>query len=115
MHHEDAGFNCGGFTGLEYHRTDGQFGRSAALQYFNIGLFRESQVAIARICDLECELAVLSKFHIPVVDLILVHFDGRCATTTSTPREKNCRDEKQTSAQRRIIALRAPLKSMVPP
>jgi hypothetical protein len=23
MHHEDAGFNCGAFTGLEYHRTDG--------------------------------------------------------------------------------------------
>jgi hypothetical protein len=23
MHHEDAGFNRGGLTGLEYHRTDG--------------------------------------------------------------------------------------------
>jgi hypothetical protein len=23
MHHEDTGFNCGAFTGLEYHRTDG--------------------------------------------------------------------------------------------
>jgi hypothetical protein len=23
VHHEDTGFNCGGFTGLEYHRTDG--------------------------------------------------------------------------------------------
>jgi hypothetical protein len=23
VHHEDAGFNCGGLTGLEYHRTDG--------------------------------------------------------------------------------------------
>ena len=23
MHHEDSGFNCGAFTGLEYHRTDG--------------------------------------------------------------------------------------------
>jgi hypothetical protein len=23
MHHENAGFNLGAFTGLEYHRTDG--------------------------------------------------------------------------------------------
>ena len=23
MHHEDAGFNLGGFAGLENHRTDG--------------------------------------------------------------------------------------------
>ena len=23
MHHEDTGFDCGGLTGLEYHRTDG--------------------------------------------------------------------------------------------
>jgi hypothetical protein len=23
VHHEDAGFNLGAFTGLEYHRTDG--------------------------------------------------------------------------------------------
>ncbi len=23
MHHKDTGFNCGAFTRLEYHRTDG--------------------------------------------------------------------------------------------
>jgi len=77
VHHEDTGFNCGGFTRLEYHGTDGQFGRSAALQYFNVWLFLEPQRTITRIRDLELELAVLTELHKSIVDLVLIYFEGR--------------------------------------
>jgi hypothetical protein len=43
MHHEHTGFNCGAFARLEYHRTDGEFGRSASLQDFDVWLFLEPQ------------------------------------------------------------------------
>ena len=42
MHHENTGFDCGGLTGLEYHRSDGQVGRSAPLQNFDVRIFFES-------------------------------------------------------------------------
>ena len=84
MHHEDTGFNCGGLTGLKYHRTDGQFGRSASLQYFNVRLFLEPQRTVTRIGDLKGELAILAKSHKSIVDLVLIHFDGRRSTTAST-------------------------------
>lgn len=43
MHHKDRGLNGGAFAGLEYHRTDGQAGRSAPFPYFDVRLFPESQ------------------------------------------------------------------------
>src|SRR5215216_5760831 len=74
VHHEDAGFNCDAFAGLKYHRTDGQFGRSAPLQYFNIRLFFESQIGIPGVCNLYSELAVLAELHKSIIDLVLVYF-----------------------------------------
>ncbi len=37
VHHKDAGFNRGAFTGLKDHRTDGQLGWSAPLHDFDVG------------------------------------------------------------------------------
>jgi hypothetical protein len=47
MHHEDAGFYGRAFTRFEDHRTDGQIGRSAPLQYLDIWILFESQQSIA--------------------------------------------------------------------
>lgn len=52
MHHEHAGFDRCTFTGLEDHRTDGQFRRSAPLQNFDIGLFLKPQRSITCVADL---------------------------------------------------------------
>ncbi len=53
VHHENAGFDCRAFTGLENHRTDGQFRRSATLQHFDVGLLFEAQRSIPGIGDLD--------------------------------------------------------------
>ena len=42
MHHENAGFDNRTFTGLEYHRTDGQLRRSAPLQHLDVRFFLEA-------------------------------------------------------------------------
>src|SRR6266498_4328882 len=84
MHHKDSRFKRCAFTGLEYHRTDGQVGRSASLQYFNEWLFLESQCTIPFVGNLEGELAVLTKLHISVVNLVLIHGKGGCSATIST-------------------------------
>jgi hypothetical protein len=55
VHHENSGFDRGAFTGFECHRTDGQFGRSAPLQYFDVGLFREAERARPGIGHLDLE------------------------------------------------------------
>src|SRR5215211_1303715 len=83
MHHKDAGFNRCAFAGLEYHRTDGQLGRSASLQYFNVRLFLEPQGSISSVGDLEGELAVLAKFHVSIINFVLVYGKRRCPTAVS--------------------------------
>ncbi|MHB8777171.1 MAG: hypothetical protein ACYC6R_05335 [Anaerolineales bacterium] len=46
VHHEDAGFNERAFARLDDHRTDGQFGRSASLQYLDVRYSFETQYPI---------------------------------------------------------------------
>jgi len=73
MHHENAGFDYSAFTGLEYHRTDGQVGRSASLQYFDVWLFAKAQCTVPSVSDPEGELAILAKLHIAIVNLALIY------------------------------------------
>jgi len=40
---------------FEYHRTDGRSGRSAPLQYFNVGSFTEAQGLVTHIHNLELD------------------------------------------------------------
>jgi hypothetical protein len=87
MHHKNAGFNIGAFTWLKDHRTDGQFGRSAPLQDFDIRFVLETKNASPAVGDLDLEGLVVAKGHIAVVDLLRVCGDlGRAVSTaTSTP------------------------------
>jgi hypothetical protein len=55
VHHENGRLNRSAFTGLEYHRTDGQVGRSTPLAHFDVRLFLEPERAIADIGDLYCK------------------------------------------------------------
>ena len=75
MHHEDAGFHIGALTGLKDHRTDGQIGWSAPLQYFDVGLVLKPQSAVPVVGDLDLERLVVPERHIAVVDLLLVDDD----------------------------------------
>jgi hypothetical protein len=55
VHHKDAGLNGCAFTGLEDHRTDGQIGRSASLQYFDERVLLETQRPGTGVGDLDLE------------------------------------------------------------
>ena len=76
MHHEDSRLDDSAFTGLKYHRTDGQFRRSASLQYFDIRLLFEAQHAVTSVRDLDGKLPGLTKFDVSIIDLILIDSDG---------------------------------------
>jgi hypothetical protein len=96
VHHEDAGFDGCAFAGLEDHRTDGQFGRSAALQDLDMGLLLEAQRAIAGVGDFDREGFIVSKLDIAVVDFLLVHRDlGSPAATSAAPVGEQEYSEKQ--------------------
>ena len=58
VHHKDRGLNRGAFTGLEYHRTDGQAGRSTPLAHFDVGLFSETERAVAGVRHFNCKCQV---------------------------------------------------------
>ena len=94
MHHEDTRFNCCALTRLEYHRTDGQVGRSAPLQYFNVRFFLELQGALPFIGDGEGELTVFAELHITVIDFGLVYGKCRYATVIASPVcKQDCREQ----------------------
>src|SRR5215213_7775890 len=95
MHHEDSRLDHSAFTGLKYHRTDGQFRRSASLQHFDIRLLFESQHAIANVRDLDSKLASLTKFDISIIDLVLVDSDGWHTATCPVIACKQDRDKEQ--------------------
>jgi hypothetical protein len=80
MHHEDTGLYGCAFTGLEYHRTDGQLGRSASLQYFDVRLFFETKYAISAVRDFDGKGLFYPKFHIAIINLLLIYYDGGCST-----------------------------------
>ena len=73
MHHEHSRLYYCAFTGLQYHRTDGQFGRSAPLQDFDVGLLFEAQRTVTGICDLDGELPGLTELHVSIVNPFLIH------------------------------------------
>jgi hypothetical protein len=101
VHHEYAGLNSSAFTGLENHRTDGQFRRSAALHDFDIWLLFESQSAIACVANFDGEGAILAKLDIPIIDFLLIYGDRGCsATSTTSISKENCCDNEQHTAQR---------------
>ena len=83
VHHEDTGLDDCAFARLEYHRTDGQFGRSAALQYFDVWFFLETQSAVACVCDFYGEGLLHVKFHIAVINLLPIHRNGWGSAATS--------------------------------
>src|SRR5215217_5417283 len=81
MHHENTGFNSCALTRLEYHRTDGQVGRSAPLQYFNVRFFLELQGTLPVVGDGEGELTVFTELNITVINFGLIH--GKCGYATA--------------------------------
>ena len=83
MHHKDTRLNDCALTGFEYHRTDGQFGRSASLDDFDIRLLLEPQCAIARVGDFDRKRFIDAKLHIAIIDLLLIHHDGGRATSVT--------------------------------
>src|SRR5215207_1542961 len=95
MHHEDSRLDQSAFTGLKYHRTDGQFWRSAPLQHFDIRLLFESQHAIAHVRDLDGKLAGLTKFDICIIDLFRIDSDGWRPATCPGIACKQDRDKEQ--------------------
>ena len=100
VHHEGAGFNDRAFARFEYHRTDGQLGRSASLHDFDVGLFREAQRPCASVRDLDGEGFVDAKFYVAVIDLLLVNRDGwssAAITTTLIGEEKHGSDQQYAS------------------
>jgi hypothetical protein len=100
MHHKDTGFNRCTFTGLEDHRTDGQVGRSAALQDFDIWFFLEAQQAITSIGDFDGKGFVDTKMHVAVINFFLVNHQFWRATTIATTAEgeKDRRKDEQDAA-----------------
>lgn len=101
VHHKDTGLNCGALTGLEYHRTDGKFGRSASLQYFDVRVFFETQCPITGVGDLQGELAVLAKLDITVIDLVLIHgklWSSADVSSTSIGKQY-CSENEQPASQ----------------
>ena len=95
MHHKGAGFNNRAFTGLEYHRTDGQLRRSAALQNFDKRFFLEAQCAISCVGDLDGKCLFDSELDITIIDLLLIHCDGGRSTTAALiGGEENCSNNK---------------------
>ena len=81
VHHENAGLDNCAFSGFEYHRTDGQLRRSAPLQHFDIRVFLETQRAITSIGHLDSKCFFHAEFNIAVINSLLIHCDGWCATT----------------------------------
>lgn len=99
VHHEDAGCDVRALAGLEDHRTDGQLGRSASLQNFDIRLLFEAQPAVAVVGDFDPERSVLAKFDIPVVDVLLVNSDpGRPTGIPAAPAGNQERSQHQQDA-----------------
>jgi hypothetical protein len=97
MHHKDTGLNSGAFAGLENHRTDGELWGSAPLQNFDIWRFFETQTTITCIRDLDGKGFFYPKFHIPVIDLLLIYSDRWAPTAIPIGKEKRG-DDKQNAA-----------------
>jgi len=100
VHHEDAGFNDRAFAGLEYHRTDGQVRRSAALQYFDVRVFLEAQRAIACVGDFDGKGFIDAEFHITIIDLLLIYSDGwnSIPIATALIGKEECSHDQQDAA-----------------
>lgn len=64
MHHK-LHRQLGRLTGLEHHRTDGGFRRSAPLHNSDIRAGREPQGSISDIAQLEDRFHKLAQFHVP--------------------------------------------------
>ena len=73
VHHKNGRSNGGAFARFEYHRTDGQVGRSTALAHFDVGLFFEPERAIAGVGDLDLEGQVGVQRNLTVVDDLLIY------------------------------------------
>lgn len=100
VHHEDTGLDNCAFTGLEDHRTDGKLRGSAPLNYLDVRVFLETPCAVACVRHFDGKSLVDAKLHITVIDLLLIHRDGRHAATHS-------KHQRLLSTMR--VALRLPL------
>ena len=94
VHHEHAGFKNRALTGLENHRTDGEFRRSASLHDFDVWLFLEAQCAAPGISDFDGKSLIGIEFHVAVLDLLLIHCDGcgPAPITATSIGEEDCGD-----------------------
>jgi hypothetical protein len=101
VHHEYTGLDCGAFTRLEYHRTDGQLRRSAPLQYFNVGIFFEAQSPVTGVGDFDGKGFVRVELYGAKVDFLLIHRDGWSSTRISPAalirKEKRGRDQEEAA------------------
>jgi hypothetical protein len=99
MHHENAGLEIGAFAWFECHRTDGQAGRSAALQYFNVRLLFKPKQAIPGVSHLDLELAILAELDIAIINGLLIHGHIRRAAAivrrAAVGKEEHCYNEKK--------------------
>jgi hypothetical protein len=84
VHHKHTGFDDRAFAGLEYHRTDGQFGRSAPLDNFDIRFFFEAQGTRTRVGDLDLKGQTGAKVLVAIIDFLLIHCDGWRASAVAT-------------------------------
>ncbi len=102
VHHENAGLDRSAFAGLENHRTDGQIGRSASLQYFNVGLVFEAQRTRACVGDLDGKGFVHAKLHITKINLLLIDGNGWCsaASIATLSGEEESGDHHEHATQR---------------
>jgi hypothetical protein len=73
VHHEYRRLNRRACSGLEYHRTDGESGRSTACQHFDIGLFPEFQYAIASVGNVNGKRFLGVVFHITEINVLPVN------------------------------------------
>jgi hypothetical protein len=77
-------------------------GRSASLQYFNVGFFLETQCAVACVRNFDGEGFIDAKFHIAIINLFLVYRDRWCSATISTligKEERRLTEEHRQSLQ----------------
>jgi hypothetical protein len=100
MHHKDAGFYGCAFAGFEDHRTDGQIGRSASLQDFDIRILFKTQRPIAGVGNIYFKLFVIPEWDIAIVDLCLVNGDhgGAASVPTSAVGEQEYGSDQEDRA-----------------
>ena len=100
VHHKSGRSDLGAFTGLEYHRTDGQARRSAPLAHFDVWLFFEPERPLTNVGDLDFESQVGVEFDIAIIDHFLIHSQSGSAAAVTVAKcdEQGSRNQQHTPA-----------------